>query len=259
MFHSSSKLILQNVCNHSCESKWVFHSYAGIYSPLLCQIHNLILNRRNNWVCIFHLISPFSSSTLLLGDKLAPHSCPEFWRVSGWAKDSRSFDSFGGAEHSATWFAYHFESGSFVEWLLFECFYLPFGIGPRGYHHPNFHPHSCKWGSSVPIHIILVLIMLHWAPGVQLAAVIVSLAGGMGQSFLISKRLLDILLALGQGILAWIGGIFKGWGLFSGVWAQGSLTLSICWGLGACLQWLHAHFIGFGSCSCFCFKPLSVS
>ena len=48
--------------------------------------------------------------------------------------------------------------------------------------------------------------------GFGIVAVIVSLAGGMGQSFLISKRLPDILLASGQGVVAWAGASSKGGG-----------------------------------------------
>ena len=87
--------------------------------------------------------------------------------MSGWADNSVLPDSLGGTEHSVPGFAF-FGPSSFVVCLLFECFYLPVGIGPAGYHHhPNFHPHSCKGGSFVSIHIVPVLILLCWVPGVQ--------------------------------------------------------------------------------------------
>ena len=50
--------------------------------------------------------------------------------------------------------------------------------------------------------------------GFGIVAVTVALEGGMGQSFLISKRLLDILLASGQWVLLWAEVSSKGGGCF---------------------------------------------
>ena len=48
--------------------------------------------------------------------------------------------------------------------------------------------------------------------GLGFMAVMVLLAGGIGQSFLSSKRLPDIFLALGQGVLAQTGTFSNGGG-----------------------------------------------
>ena len=67
-----------------------------------------------------------------------------------------------------------------------------------------------------------------------IVAVTVSLGGGVGQSFLISKRLPDILPVSGQGVLAQTGASSKGGGVVPGSWSQGPLTLRIYWGLSVC-------------------------
>ena len=119
---------------------------------------------------------------------------------------------WGATEHSSPGFASCFGPSSFVVCLLSESFYLPVGIGPGGYHHPKFHPqHSCKWAVLVSIHTILVLILLCWVPGVQFYRGFLNSGGDSiidgwnGPVFSNFTRLLDILLASGQGVLAWLG------------------------------------------------------
>ena len=116
--------------------------------------------------------------------------------------------SLGCAEGSEPEFALCFGSGknSSAVYLVFECFCWFAGIAFDACH-PSLLQHSFKWDSLVPICIALVLVLLYWGladlvPGVQFVAVMVLLVGGIGQSFLSSKRLLDIFPALGQGVLA---------------------------------------------------------
>ena len=83
-----------------------------------------------------------------------------------------------------------------------------------------------KWGSFVPIHISLLLVLLlHW--GLVCSWVcgsifmwgfeVVVVVGGIGQSFLKSKRFPDIFPALGHGVPAQGGIILSGGGLLSTV------------------------------------------
>ena len=80
---------------------------------------------------------------------------------------------------------------------------------------------SCSWGSifigSIGFVVVAVLEM-----------------GGIGQSFLRSKRFPDIFPALAQGVLAWTGGFSNGGGLFSdieGFWPSEFTVASACpWG-----------------------------
>ena len=74
--------------------------------------------------------------------------------------------------------------------------------------HPNPLLHFCRWDNLVPICIALALVLLNWGltdlgPGAQpllqaawdLLCVAVLVAEGIGQSFLTSKRLIDIFQA----------------------------------------------------------------
>ena len=87
--------------------------------------------------------------------------------MSGCAGSFVVFDSLGS---EGTWspvpeVVMHFESGrnsSAAVHLESECFWCFVGF-VFSVHHPNLPLCSCKWGSLVPIHIILLLVvLLHW-------------------------------------------------------------------------------------------------
>ena len=112
---------------------------------------------------------------------------------------------------------------------MFGCFWWFAGV-VFGAHHLDLLLYSCKWDSSVPIHIVLLLVvLLHWGFGcscslgsifmcsLEFVAVTVLLVGGICQSFLNSKRLPDIFPALGQVVLAETGVFSNGGGMFPGI------------------------------------------
>ena len=131
------------------------------------------------------------------------------------------------AEGSEPEFASCFGSGKYSSavYLVFQCFCWSVGIAFDA-HHSSLLLHSCKWDNLVPICITLVLVLLYWGladldPGglifigsLGFVAVTVLLVGGIGQSFLSSKRLPDIFPASGQGVLVQTGASSNGGGCF---------------------------------------------
>ena len=99
------------------------------------------------------------------------------------------------------------------------------GIAFGGYH-PNLLLYFCKWGNSAHIYIVpLFVVLLHWRQVVpvlgalslwgalEVVAVVLFLVGGIGQSFLNSKRFADIFPALGHGVPAQTGIFLSGGGV----------------------------------------------
>ena len=197
---------------------------------------SLVLSQRSSPVCICHLVIPFSSPTLFSSISVL-HTSQAHWRMFGCA-GIVVLDSF--------WCAWGF--------VLGPALHLSLGMVASAVHqtvevasdvfHPNPLSHFCKWGNVVPIHISLALLWWTgvwwvWSWGstfivVGLGFVVRLVEGGIGQSFLISKRLLDIFPALGHGVPTQMGASSRGGGLFSDVGG--------CW-LSELLQHLLGAFV----------------
>ena len=141
--------------------------------------------------------------------------------VSRWIGSFVALDSLGseGTGIPAPEVVMHFEPGgnsSAVVYLVPECFWCFVGF-VFGVHHPNLPLYFCKWGNSVPIHIVLLLpVLLHWVwlflcLGLNFYGWFRTGSSNSTVSrmdwptFLNSKRFPDICPVLGHGVLAWTG------------------------------------------------------
>ena len=124
-----------------------------------------------------------------------------------------------------------FESGrnsSAVVHLVSECFWC-FVAFVFGVHHPNFplflqmgkfgpHPHHSAFGGAAALGVGCSCAWgLIFIGGLELVVATVLLVGGIGQTFLNSKRFPYIFPASGHGVLVQTGVFSIGGGLFSGV------------------------------------------